>query len=223
MPKRNDLQSILILGAGPIVIGQACEFDYSGAQACKALREEGYRVILVNSNPATIMTDPEMADATYIEPITWEVVREIIKKERPDAILPTMGGQTALNCALALEQHGVLKEFGVEMIGATADAIDKARHFKAKNIGQLVEGHIRIFHHIMEEGGSKGCIIHMKLGQDACYPQRMDDVGFTAGPFLAGMLLRRKIIGLPDELHLARGQVFPDSHIKFLCTDWCGI
>ena len=126
MPKRNDLQSILILGAGPIVIGQACEFDYSGAQACKALREEGYRVILVNSNPATIMTDPEMADATYIEPITWEVVREIIKKERPDAILPTMGGQTALNCALALEQHGVLKEFGVEMIGATADAIDKA-------------------------------------------------------------------------------------------------
>ncbi|MGL6352270.1 MAG: carbamoyl-phosphate synthase large subunit [Aeromonas sp.] len=126
MPKRNDLQSILILGAGPIVIGQACEFDYSGAQACKALREEGYRVILVNSNPATIMTDPEMADATYIEPITWEVVREIIKKERPDAILPTMGGQTALNCALDLEKHGVLAEFGVEMIGATADAIDKA-------------------------------------------------------------------------------------------------
>ena len=126
MPKRNDLQSILILGAGPIVIGQACEFDYSGAQACKALKEEGFRVILVNSNPATIMTDPEMADATYIEPITWEVVREIIKKERPDAVLPTMGGQTALNCALDLEKHGVLAEFGVEMIGATADAIDKA-------------------------------------------------------------------------------------------------
>ncbi len=126
MPKRTDLKSILILGAGPIVIGQACEFDYSGAQACKALREEGYRVILVNSNPATIMTDPEMADATYIEPITWEVVREIIKKERPDAVLPTMGGQTALNCALDLERHGVLAEFGVQMIGATADAIDKA-------------------------------------------------------------------------------------------------
>ncbi len=126
MPKRTDIQSILILGAGPIVIGQACEFDYSGAQACKALREEGYRVILVNSNPATIMTDPEMADATYIEPIHWEVVRKIIEKERPDAILPTMGGQTALNCALALEKHGVLAEFGVEMIGATADAIDKA-------------------------------------------------------------------------------------------------
>ncbi|GHB09215.1 carbamoyl-phosphate synthase large subunit [Shewanella indica] len=126
MPKRTDIQSILILGAGPIVIGQACEFDYSGAQACKALREEGYRVILVNSNPATIMTDPEMADATYIEPIHWEVVRNIIAKERPDAILPTMGGQTALNCALELEAKGVLKEFDVEMIGATADAIDKA-------------------------------------------------------------------------------------------------
>lgn len=126
MPKRTDIKSILILGAGPIVIGQACEFDYSGAQACKALREEGYRVILVNSNPATIMTDPDMADATYIEPIQWEVVRKIIEKESPDAILPTMGGQTALNCALDLEKHGVLKEFGVEMIGATADAIDKA-------------------------------------------------------------------------------------------------
>lgn len=126
MPKRNDIKSILILGAGPIVIGQACEFDYSGAQACKALREEGYRVILVNSNPATIMTDPEMADATYIEPIHWEVVKNIIAKERPDAVLPTMGGQTALNCALELEKHGVLEEFGVEMIGATADAIDKA-------------------------------------------------------------------------------------------------
>lgn len=126
MPKRTDIKSILIIGAGPIVIGQACEFDYSGAQACKALREEGYRVILVNSNPATIMTDPEMADATYIEPIQWEVVRNIIEKERPDAILPTMGGQTALNCALDLNKFGVLEEFNVELIGATADAIDKA-------------------------------------------------------------------------------------------------
>lgn len=126
MPKRTDIKSILMLGAGPIVIGQACEFDYSGTQACKALREEGYRVILVNSNPATIMTDPEMADATYIEPIHWEVVAKIIEKERPDAILPTMGGQTALNCALDLDKHGVLAEFGVEMIGATAEAIDKA-------------------------------------------------------------------------------------------------
>ena len=126
MPKRTDIQSILIIGAGPIVIGQACEFDYSGAQACKALREEGYRVILVNSNPATIMTDPAMADATYIEPITWQTVAKIIEKERPDALLPTMGGQTALNCALDLDKHGVLAEFGVEMIGATQDAIDKA-------------------------------------------------------------------------------------------------
>ncbi|MCW8194699.1 carbamoyl-phosphate synthase large subunit [Proteobacteria bacterium 005FR1] len=126
MPKRTDIQSILIIGAGPIVIGQACEFDYSGAQACKALREEGFRVILVNSNPATIMTDPAMADATYIEPITWQTVRSIIEKERPDAVLPTMGGQTALNCALDLHRNGVLEEFGVELIGANEDAIDKA-------------------------------------------------------------------------------------------------
>ena len=126
MPKRTDIKSILILGAGPIIIGQACEFDYSGAQACKALREEGYRVILVNSNPATIMTDPAMADSTYIEPINWKTVAKIIEKERPDALLPTMGGQTALNCALDLEREGVLEQFGVEMIGANADTIDKA-------------------------------------------------------------------------------------------------
>ncbi len=126
MPKRTDLNSILIIGAGPIVIGQACEFDYSGAQACKALREEGYRVILVNSNPATIMTDPAMADATYIEPITWETVAKIVEKERPDAILPTMGGQTALNCALALYENGVLEKFNVELIGANYEAIHKA-------------------------------------------------------------------------------------------------
>ena len=126
MPKRTDIQSILIIGAGPIIIGQACEFDYSGAQACKALREEGYRVILVNSNPATIMTDPQMADATYIEPITWQVVEKIIAKERPDAILPTMGGQTALNCGLDLHKHGVLEKYGVEMIGANQHAIEKA-------------------------------------------------------------------------------------------------
>jgi len=126
MPKRTDIKTILILGAGPIIIGQACEFDYSGVQACKALREEGYRVVLVNSNPATIMTDPEMADATYIEPIHWQIVEKIIAKERPDAVLPTMGGQTALNCALELEAKGVLAKYNVEMIGATADAIDKA-------------------------------------------------------------------------------------------------
>jgi len=126
MAKRTDIKSILIIGAGPIVIGQACEFDYSGAQACKALREEGYRVILVNSNPATIMTDPEMADATYIEPVTWQVVEKIIEKERPDALLPTMGGQTALNCALDLDKHGVLAKYKVELIGASKEAIDKA-------------------------------------------------------------------------------------------------
>ncbi|NOT64770.1 MAG: carbamoyl-phosphate synthase large subunit [Methylotenera sp.] len=126
MAKRTDIKSILIIGAGPIVIGQACEFDYSGAQACKALREEGYRVILVNSNPATIMTDPEMADATYIEPVTWQVVEKIIAKERPDALLPTMGGQTALNCALDLDKHGVLAKYNVELIGASKEAIDKA-------------------------------------------------------------------------------------------------
>src|SRR5215213_5830280 len=131
MPKRDDIKSILIIGAGPIVIGQACEFDYSGTQACKALKAEGYRIVLVNSNPATIMTDPELADATYIEPITPEIVARIIEKERSVlpggfALLPTMGGQTALNCALSLRKMGTLEKFGIEMIGATADAIDKA-------------------------------------------------------------------------------------------------
>src|SRR5690606_27278302 len=126
MPKRTDIKSVLIIGAGPIVIGQACEFDYSGAQACKALREEGFRVILVNSNPATIMTDQAMADATYIKPINWQTVAKIIQKERPDALLPTMSRQTALNCALHLARADVLEKFGVEMIGANADAIDKA-------------------------------------------------------------------------------------------------
>src|ERR1700754_259616 len=126
MPRRDDLDTILIIGAGPIVIGQACEFDYSGVQACKALRGEGYRIVLVNSNPATIMTDPNVADATSIEPITPEMVEKIIAKERPDALLPTMGGQTALNTALALEASGALAKYGVEMIGARADVIDKA-------------------------------------------------------------------------------------------------
>src|SRR5262245_18228175 len=116
MPKRTDIESILIVGAGPIVIGQACEFDYSGTQACKALKQEGYRIVLVNSNPATIMTDPDVADATYVEPITPELLTQIIEKERPDALLPTMGGQTALNAALSLERAGVLKRYGVEMI-----------------------------------------------------------------------------------------------------------
>jgi Carbamoylphosphate synthase large subunit (split gene in MJ) len=126
MPKRTDIQSILIIGAGPIVIGQACEFDYSGTQATRALKEEGYRVILVNSNPATIMTDPDLSDATYIEPITVEYVTEIIKKEKPDAILPTVGGQTGLNLSIDLFKDGVLEKFNVQLIGAQVDAIDKA-------------------------------------------------------------------------------------------------
>jgi carbamoyl-phosphate synthase large subunit len=154
MPRRTDIQSILIIGAGPIVIGQACEFDYSGAQACKALRQEGYRVILVNSNPATIMTDPEMADATYIEPVSWQMVEKVIAAERPDALLPTMGGQTALNCALDLARHGVLEKHGVELIGASKEAIDKAEDrekFKAAmtRIGlQSARSHLA---HSMEE------------------------------------------------------------------------
>ena len=134
MPKREDIESILIIGAGPIVIGQACEFDYSGTQATQALKEEGYRIILVNSNPATIMTDPNLADATYIEPITVEFVEAIIKKEKPDAILPTVGGQTALNIAMDLNEKGILKKYNIELIGAQVDAINKAEdreQFKA--------------------------------------------------------------------------------------------
>ena len=130
MSKRTDIKSILIIGAGPIIIGQACEFDYSGAQACKALKEEGYRVILVNSNPATIMTDPNVADKTYIEPITLKILEKILKKEKPDAILPTMGGQTALNLALEAEQKGILKKYKIELIGAKPDAISNAEDRK---------------------------------------------------------------------------------------------
>ena len=157
MPKRTDLKSILIIGAGPIIIGQACEFDYSGAQACKALREEGFKVILVNSNPATIMTDPETADVTYIEPITWQVVEKIIEKEKPDAILPTMGGQTALNCALDLHHHGVLEKHGVELIGASPAAIEKAEdRLKFKNaMSSIGLGSARSgIAHSLEEGWS---------------------------------------------------------------------
>ena len=131
MPRRNDLHRILIVGSGPIVIGQACEFDYSGTQACKALREEGYEVVLVNSNPATIMTDPGMADRTYVEPVTWEVVGKIIDRERPDALLPTLGGQTGLNTAMDLHRHGVLAKYNVQMIGATPEVIDKAEDREA--------------------------------------------------------------------------------------------
>ncbi len=164
MPKRTDINSILIIGAGPIVIGQACEFDYSGVQACKALNEEGYRIILVNSNPATIMTDPEMAAATYIEPIEWQTVARIIEKEKPDALLPTMGGQTALNCALDLANHGILEQFGVEMIGASKEAINKAENraqFRAamKKIGLAMP---------------KSCVIHNLEEASAA----IDEIGF---------------------------------------------
>lgn len=131
MPRRNDLRKILIIGSGPIVIGQACEFDYSGTQACKSLREEGYEVVLVNSNPATIMTDPQTADRTYIEPITWQYVEEIIRAEKPDALLPTLGGQTGLNTAMDLVRHGVLDKYGVEMIGAKEDVIRRAEEREA--------------------------------------------------------------------------------------------
>src|SRR5829696_7876943 len=134
MPKDTSIKKILLIGSGPIVIGQGCEFDYSGVQACKALREEGYEVVLVNSNPATIMTDPGMADRTYIEPLTWEIVAKVIEVERPDALLPTLGGQTALNLAMELAEHGVLETFGVEMIGANPQVIAKAENreeFKA--------------------------------------------------------------------------------------------
>lgn len=169
MPKRTDLKTILLIGSGPIVIGQACEFDYSGTQACKALREEGYRIVLVNSNPATIMTDPETADRTYIEPITWEIVRKIIEKERPDALLPTLGGQTALNCAMELHHHGVLEEFNVEMIGARPDVIERAENrqqFKdvmaTLGIGVPKSG---VAHNLAEaqeifaEIGQRGCVL----------------------------------------------------------------
>src|SRR5262249_788753 len=135
--KRTDLKKILLIGSGPIVIGQACEFDYSGTQACKALREEGYQVVLVNSNPATIMTDPNTADRTYIEPAPWPIVAQVIERERPEALLPTLGGQTGLNTAMDLHKHGVLAQFGVEMIGARADVIEKAEDrekFKAAMI-----------------------------------------------------------------------------------------
>ena len=169
MPKRSDIKSILIIGAGPIIIGQACEFDYSGAQACKALREEGYKVILVNSNPATIMTDPDTADVTYIEPITWQVVEKIIAKERPDAILPTMGGQTALNCALDLHKHGVLDKYQVEMIGANEHAIEKAEdRLKFKDamtkigLGSARSG----IAHSLEEAWSVQKRIHAEIGGD---------------------------------------------------------
>ena len=193
MPKHEDLKSILIIGAGPIIIGQACEFDYSGAQACKALREEGYRVILVNSNPATIMTDPEMADATYIEPITWEVVEKIIEKEQPDAILPTMGGQTALNCALDLHRQGVLAKHNVQLIGASPEAIDKAEdRMKFKDamtkigLGSALSG----IAHSMEEAFAVHAMI-AKANNNSGYPTVIRP-SFTMGGTGGGIAYNRE-------------------------------
>ena len=140
MPRRDDIRKILIIGSGPIVIGQACEFDYSGTQACKALREEGYEVVLVNSNPATIMTDPDTADRTYIEPITWQYVEKIIEKERPDALLPTLGGQTGLNTAMDLARNGVLKKYNCEMIGAREDVINRAEERESSKAAMTFSG-----------------------------------------------------------------------------------
>ena len=152
MPKRTDLHSILLIGSGPIVIGQACEFDYSGTQACKALKEEGYRVVLINSNPATIMTDPEVADRTYVEPITVEVVEKVIERERPDALLPTMGGQTALNATMDLVKRGTLEKFGVTLIGASAGAIHKAEDRDAFKQAMQRRGHDRSEHGAQRRG-----------------------------------------------------------------------
>jgi carbamoyl-phosphate synthase large subunit len=177
MPRRTDLASILIIGAGPIVIGQACEFDYSGAQACKALKAEGYRVILVNSNPATIMTDPGLADATYVEPITPEFVERIIARERPDALLPTMGGQTALNTAMRLASSGVLERYGVELIGAKAEVIERADRGKRARLEGVRDGggprprgqlHHRLLHRERgPDGRSHRRLRHRRPGADA--------------------------------------------------------
>src|SRR6266403_2209160 len=186
MPKRTDLKKILLIGSGPIVIGQACEFDYSGTQACKALREEGYTVVLVNSNPATIMTDPEMADRTYVEPVTWEVVAQIIEKERPDALLPTLGGQTGLNTAMALHKHGVLSRFGVEMIGAKAEVIEKA-----EDRAKFKEAMVRIGIAVPKSGVAKNLIEAQALREEIGLPCVLRP-SFTLGGSGGGIAYNRE-------------------------------
>src|SRR4249920_3553412 len=210
MPKRTDLKSILIIGAGPIIIGQACEFDYSGAQACKALREEGYKVILVNSNPATIMTDPNTADVTYIEPITWQVVEKIIAKERPDAILPTMGGQTALNCALDLHRHGVLEKYGVEMIGASERAIEKAEDrlkFKDAMTKIGLDSAKSGIAHTMEEALAVQKRITAEIGGIAYNPEEFEEIckrGLDLSP-TNELLIEESLIGWKEyEMEVVR-------------------
>src|SRR6478736_7742472 len=222
MPKRDDIRSVLVIGSGPIVIGQACEFDYSGTQACRVLREEGIRVVLVNSNPATIMTDPEFADATYIEPITPEIVTKVIEKERPDALLATLGGQTALNTAIALHEAGVLDKYGVELIGANVDAIEAGedrQRFKGivERIG--AESASSVIAHTLDEclgaddvlgypvvvrpsftmgGAGSG------LARDETELRRMADAGLQASP-TTEVLLEESILGWKEyELELMR-------------------
>ena len=197
MPRRPDIRSVLVIGSGPIVIGQACEFDYSGTQACRVLREEGVRVILINSNPATIMTDPDFADATYIEPITWEVIETIIAKERPDAILPTLGGQTALNAAIQLHEHGILEKYDVELIGANFEAIQKGEDRQLfKNLvieagAEVARSHIA---HTVEEA--------IRFAEDLGYPLVIRP-SFTMGGLGSGFAYTREELErmVTDGLH----------------------
>ncbi|MGH8519233.1 MAG: carbamoyl-phosphate synthase large subunit, partial [Panacagrimonas sp.] len=233
MPKRTDLKSILIIGAGPIVIGQACEFDYSGAQACKALRQEGYRVVLVNSNPATIMTDPEMADATYIEPVTWQVVARIIEKEKPDALLPTMGGQTALNCALDLARHGALAKYGVEMIGASIEAIQRGENRESfKQIVESLGAHVArsvICHSLDDVLGAAGELgyplvvrpsftmggVGSGMAYDEADLRRIAGAGLAASP-TTEVLIEESIVGWKEyELEVMRDKA---DNVVIVCS-----
>ena len=242
MPRRTDISTILLIGSGPIVIGQACEFDYSGTQACKALREEGYKVVLVNSNPATIMTDPDMADRTYIEPLTWEVVTKVIERERPDALLPTLGGQTALNLAMELEQHGVLEKYGVEMIGANTRVIAKAeerQQFKAamEKIGlDVCRGEtvhtIEEARRVLDKIGCP-CIVRPSFtmggsGSAIAYNRDEFDVhvqrGLDQSP-VKEVLVEESVIGWKEyEMEVMRDQ---DDNVVIICSienfDACGV
>ncbi|RMG01340.1 MAG: carbamoyl-phosphate synthase large subunit, partial [Planctomycetota bacterium] len=233
MPRRTDIHRILLIGSGPIVIGQACEFDYSGTQACKALREEGYEVVLVNSNPATIMTDPEMADRTYIEPLEWETVAKIIEKERPDALLPTLGGQTGLNLAMDLVRHGVLDQYGVEMIGAKADVIAKAEErdqfrLAMEKIGlDVCRGetvhNLDEAHKLLEEIGLP-CVVRPSFtlggtGSSIAYNrQQFDDLvtrGLAASP-ITEVLLEESVIGWKEfEMEVMRDG---DDNVVIICS-----
>jgi carbamoyl-phosphate synthase large subunit len=233
VPRRDDIKKILIIGSGPIIIGQACEFDYSGTQACKALREEGYEVVLVNSNPATIMTDPGTADSTYIEPLTWQMIEKIIDKERPDALLPTLGGQTGLNCAMDLEAHGVLVKYGVEMIGANAEVIAKAEEreqFKAamERIGlDVCNGHtVKTLEHArvalsdvglpavvrpsFTMGGSGSAIAYNKDEFDSLVQNGLDQSPVTE------VLIEESIIGWKEyEMEVMRDK---DDNVVIICS-----